>query len=285
MKRACFYKNTNKHENPYMRVPPKFIGDNLKTNFFRMKKRINKPTAILIVFLVIILHVSCKKENEFNPLTGQLLGFVVLNGTTTDNSGVTVTIEGSDPEIVSKTDERGMFFVDGLKSGTYNIIFYKEGYNKYKEIGYQFVGGGKPSSLGTITLLSPPLFEVLNPSITDYSNESYVMLLITGKLFSSNEIKYAAVRYYLSNDPGVSYKNYIENKTIENIGIDLNYYILINTLKFPSGSDLYLKIYPSLDYDQYYFDIEIEKKIYTDINYDKASETVKIIVPNLKPHK
>jgi hypothetical protein len=34
MKRACFYKSTNKHENNYMRVP----SDYIKPNYLRMRK-------------------------------------------------------------------------------------------------------------------------------------------------------------------------------------------------------------------------------------------------------
>lgn len=37
MKRVCFRKNTNRHDNHDMRVLPIFLSGNLKTNYLRMK--------------------------------------------------------------------------------------------------------------------------------------------------------------------------------------------------------------------------------------------------------
>lgn len=48
MKRACFYQNTNLHENQDMRVP----SGNLKTNYFRMKRT-------KIIFFICALSVVC----------------------------------------------------------------------------------------------------------------------------------------------------------------------------------------------------------------------------------
>ncbi len=56
MRQACFYKNTNKHENLYMRVP----SNNLKTNYYRMKFN----NFLIGSLALIMLFASCKSKNS-----------------------------------------------------------------------------------------------------------------------------------------------------------------------------------------------------------------------------
>ena len=77
MKRACFHKNTNKHENINMRVP----SGNLKTNYFRMKrtclqKNTNTDKQNSCEFHSVKPYV---KEPCFNPTgTQQVKSFVLM---------------------------------------------------------------------------------------------------------------------------------------------------------------------------------------------------------------
>lgn len=56
MRQACFYKNTNKHENLNMRVP----SNNLKTNYYRMKFN----NFLIGSLALIMLFASCKSKNS-----------------------------------------------------------------------------------------------------------------------------------------------------------------------------------------------------------------------------
>lgn len=56
MKQACFYKNTNEHENFNMRVP----SNNLKTNYYRMK--FNK--LFIGSLALVMLFASCKSKKS-----------------------------------------------------------------------------------------------------------------------------------------------------------------------------------------------------------------------------
>jgi plastocyanin len=63
MKRACLPKNTNKHENSIMQVPPNCRGklsDKLKTNYFRMKR--NAFFRVLTFIFILTGIFSCSKE-------------------------------------------------------------------------------------------------------------------------------------------------------------------------------------------------------------------------------
>jgi hypothetical protein len=104
------------------------------------------------VLLLALFAPACNKSSD-NPLskpndgsgvTGNLSGWVQLGDIQSrnldDNSGVTVTAEGT--SFSTTTSVSGKWSMTGLPSNTYTVTFSKAGYGTYKELGYQFVGGG-----------------------------------------------------------------------------------------------------------------------------------------------
>ncbi len=251
-------------------------------------KTFEKNTRILLfVFLISVINSACEKDTEFEPLSGQLMGEVLLYGgenqDASDNSGVEIIVEGSDPEIITSTDLNGQFKIENLESGTYNIVFKKEGYCEYKIIGYQFVGGNKPATLYQIPLFVLPDLEIDNLEITDLDGGYAVDVKITAKVSNDNDGR-SFFRYYLSNEPDVSYENYISTGVEYNYfgSEDMVFYLRIDTAEYPTGSKLYMIMYPASESSQYYTDINTGKKIYTTINRHKPSEIANLTIPEVE---
>jgi hypothetical protein len=237
---------------------------------------------------MLLLNVACEKETEYEALSGQLIGYVTLYDSErikmSDNSGVEVIIEGDDPQIKASTDVDGQFTIDNLKSGTYNIVFNKEGYCQHKITSFQFVGGSKPATIYQTALYSLSDIQIDSLKITDLERPYSVELMVTAKVPNPNENTSSYCRYYLSNVPDISYKNYISTdfKYSFSGNEDILFYLQIDTLKFPIGSELYLIMYPASERYQYYTDINSGNKIYTSINIDKPSEVANITIPEVE---
>jgi len=241
----------------------------------------------ILFFSLFILSAltACEKNIEYEKLTGQLIGYVRLyeNNWTpaSDYSGVEITVEGSNPEISVLTDEKGQYIIDDLESGIYNIIFNKEGYGQYIIFGYQFVGGNKPATLGQKDLYQLLDFQIVNLQISEFEDNLFPVVNVTATAINSSGYTYPFCRCYLGDEQNVSYKNYVSSSTDQffNETGDFSFTLYIDTLKFPTGSELFLVMYPATEAVQYYTDIESGKKIYTSVNYNNPSNVANITIP------
>jgi len=236
---------------------------------------------------MLLLNVACEKAIEYEVLSGQLIGYVTLfdnnQNNLSDNSGVEIIVEGSNHQIKASTDEDGQFIVDNLKSGIYNFVFNKEGYCQHKIISYQFVGGNKPGTIYQTGLYSLSDIQIDSLEITDLERQYNVAFMVTA--VSHQQVNsFSYYRYYLSNEPEISYKNYISTDVAYSFSgtENISFYLEIDTLKFPVGSELYLIMYPTSEAYQFYTDINSGKKIYTSINIYKPSEVANITIPEVE---
>ncbi len=243
---------------------------------------------ILFTLIVSLLNVACKKETEYDVLTGQIIGYVSLSNKTlnnlSDDSGVEIIVEGSKPKITTTTDADGKFIIDDLKSGTYNLIFKKDGYTQHKIVSYQFLGGSTPATVGNIYLYTRSKLNINDLTITNLETPFSIDLRVTANIYDPDNNQYAYIRYYLSNEPDISYKNYISTgmRSVYPEYESLDFSLTIDTIKYPVGSELYMILYPASDFNQYYKDINSGKNIYTSVNEDKPSEIVNITIPEVK---
>ncbi|MBP7552081.1 MAG: cadherin-like beta sandwich domain-containing protein [Spirochaetes bacterium] len=81
--------------------------------------------------------------------TGRLTGNVKLSDMTTDMFGSFVYAEGT--SYIAATDGTGDFCIKDIPVGTYNIIFYREGYNTYRKVGVT-ITAAVDNPTGTIEL-------------------------------------------------------------------------------------------------------------------------------------
>ena len=249
---------------------------------------------LMYIYIIVLLSVACEKKTEYEVLSGQLIGYVNLNdidGTKmSDNSGVEITLEGSHSQVTASSEINGQYTFDNLKSGIYNIVFNKEGFCQHKIISFQFVGGNKPAITYPADFAYPTnLYRTLNIQIDSLAisilKKNYeVRLMGTAKVTCQNENSLFFTRYYLSNIPDVSYKNYISTsyQVHRTPGNEyFTFHLPIDTLKFPAGTKLYLIMYPASETGQGYIDINTGKKIYTSININMPSKIANITVPDI----
>lgn len=252
----------------------------------KIYKKNNK--VLVFIFFILLLNIACEKDTEYEVLSGQLIGYVTLydndRAQVSDNSGVEIIIEGSNPQIKASTDEKGQFKIDNLKSGIYNIVFNKEGYCQHKIISFQFVGGNKPATIYQTSLYSQSNLQIDSLELTDLKSQYTVVFRITAKVSNQNENTYSYCRYYMSNEPDISYKKYISTDIAYSFSgnEDLSFCLQIDTLKYPIGSELYLIMYPASEWYQYYTDLNTGNEIYTSINISKPSEVVNITIPEVE---
>ena len=250
----------------------------------------------ILMLLYILISAGCSEEIISDTLTGKVIGRVFLydknRASISDRSGVSVTVEGSSPEITVHTDESGEYEIDYLSSGTYNLKYEKDGFGEYVILGYSFIGGSEPTN----PMYGPNLYELVNTPNTSFElikyEHEYVNVFgieIKGTFENPEDIPYPQFRCYLSNSPNVSYKDYVE--TIELIslqeGLISNEVYVPDTIRFPVGTELYGIVYPQTimynhtDWDYtYYYDLETGKKIYNSVNINLASDVVSVTIPD-----
>ena len=247
-----------------------------------MRKDYFEIVTISLISLVVLLS-GCEKEAVDDGLSGDLVGYITLQSKT-DHSDVEVIVENAESLKVVKTDEDGKYVVEGLKGGVYDIVFSKEGYGQYKIQRYTFTGGSKkPTYLQNSYLYPLPDIQVNNLELKEYKVNDIIKLQATAGL-SCDYIGYTYFRYYLSDQPDVSYLNYKWTDLVPHYRENqLEFCFSVDISMFPVGSDLYIIVYPAATGTaQYYDDVNTGKKIYTTININRPSNTAKITVPNLQ---
>jgi hypothetical protein len=250
-----------------------------------MKTFLKNSCIVIPIFLTLLSSLSCEEEKVENEvLSGELIGFVQLWNSRFkreyDNSGVEVVLEGSDSLMVTTTNESGKYSFENLKGGLYNLVFNKNGYIENKIIGYQFVGGNKPASPGEINVNTIPEFHINHLSIEDISTSSRVLFLARIELSGIMPEEFMAYRYFVGNMPDVSSNHYIDTRLIETIPSNESaFHVYPEETDIPSGSELYLVVYPSNGISIPYVNSETGLEIYPNVHPDNVSEVVSITIP------
>jgi hypothetical protein len=228
--------------------------------------------------------VSCVKETEYETPGGKLIGRVSYyeKGTFhfSDEGGVEVILEGSDPLKKAYSKPDGSYEFEDVKSGTYNLIFNKEGYCQHLIMGYSFVGGNKPSYAGRVHLDEIVKFSAdsLKITIRKWENDYYIDGIAL--LDSINFINSVGFKYFVSNSDDVSYFNYMLAGTprINYNDVTITFSIKLDLNKFPIGSDLFVIVYPCNNTNAKYYDLDMDLYIYYTVNPVNATDVIKITV-------
>lgn len=249
--------------------------------------RIIKILQGTVLFSILLMvSSSCEEKVKYDLLTGKLFGTVTLRDQATvvkDAGAVGITVEGISPKKQVLTDKDGGFLIEDLQTGSYNLVFSKEGYTRHKLIGYQFVGGNIPVSVGNINLFKIQDIEIHNLSLSDAGNADRIRVQITAQLEFTEEINLITLRFFLSDSPDVSYDKYLSSYGCyyNSFDKDLQIRMSIDTLLFPAGSELYMICYPAGNLvSQAYTDINSGCYIYSSTYIDHASNIANIRVPH-----
>jgi hypothetical protein len=249
-------------------------------------KPINQ-TLVLFGFIILFFSGCDKFKGDAGPagpsLSGDLIGYSYLydldGNRATDNSGVTVTAEGTN--IVATTAADGRWVLSGLTTGTYTFAFTKAGYGTSKSVGSQFVGGGQVY-YGSASLYQIPPFTVTGLSAT--TSTGYIN--ITGTLSGTLPTWYRPHRLFIGTSSTVSSdpKNYVftyygtssGSSTTLSSGINAQSYF--NPYGIYAGQTVYIVAYAESYGSTSYIDLSSGKYYYSSIN-PTPSNVVSVVVP------
>ncbi len=238
------------------------------------------------LILLFLIFIGCEKSEvvEYN-LTGTLMGRIYtydeVESKMTDNSGLTIKLEGGDPLITTKTDSVGDFELLDIPAGTYNFIISKEDSWEFQRQGYQIVGGDEPIYYKcnliekSTTTIENLLLEVENSSeihLKGIVNHNYT-------IYSWSYLM-PYIYYFINDSQDVSDKNYMQKGTIgfyEESGSSLDQKLYIDQGLFPSGSEIFIVAYGANANDISYYDISSNQYIHPFLG--TKSNIASIIVP------
>lgn len=243
---------------------------------------------IVPVFVALILFMaSCSTEDkEIIPeiLTkGTIEGSVNLYDEKTgplDNSGMKVTVEGLTPKISTLTDEEGRYRLEEVPFGTYTLVFEKEGYGTYKRFNIKHA----VSESSTFVIGAPSLGQKSSTQITKVevtvSGEGATLSVTTDpSAYNANKLY---VRYFMSTSANVSSEDYMYDSGTIPIGINPRNFALTRSVLegrgFTSGQTVYVRVYGNSYWSNEYIDVDLNKKIFPNLNKNTVS-AVSFVVP------
>lgn len=251
-----------------------------------------KKISLMVVAACAVIFVSCSKTGPAGSsgatgpagpsLSGTLEGYVELYDQygilVSPASSASVTIPGrTDTSVTSAT---GMFTVNNLTTGTYELDFAKPGYGNMKVVSLNFVGGGTQYIQNHISMAQPPSFTL--SGVTLNSVGGTITASVTA---SSTDTKGRSVILFLSNAAGVSSSpaNYLGYTTLSIAAGTANgagaiKAATLNGAGIVSGNTLYVAAYPisANTSASVYADIATGKQIFNNISGTAVTATVTV---------
>lgn len=253
-------------------------------------------SLIKISLLFVLILSSCGKDgidgiNGINgkdgkdgvnaqSLTGEAIGFVNLyeiEGTLIkDRSGVTISVEGNTNSTTS--DSNGRFVLSNLKTGTYNLVFSKQGFGTGKYIGFQFVAGGGGQTLTSAILSKIPSFNVTGLTAKITSG----IITLTGSLSGTlpTGSKYVMIFAGTTSNVSSTPANYLYYQQISIEGTSTTLSTTLYTTLFSKGQTIYVNAYasPINYYAGWYIDLITGRYNWPSLG-TTSSNIVSVVVP------
>ena len=255
----------------------------------KSKKRFDRPfkrksfkfSRNIYYAILLIATTGCNsEETEYKLLSGDISGTIYQNGLVKVDP-VQVILEGNNIKKTTTTNNHGQYLLKGLKTGTYNLTYMKEGYGTCRLNGYSYIGGTKdPVEIPDINLAQLPDASVSNLTISKiesyYDGISTKTAISYNAEFSPDPNLRTYYIYYISTDKNVSYKNYDIwywlDETSPQIFLSEYYHYLKE-----KGTKLYLIIYPlHYDWATKYTDSQTGCEIHPGVQVNGASNIASI---------
>lgn len=252
-----------------------------------------KNILSIFALLGLLFLVSCKgKDGEIGPagiagqngqnglpgpsLKGNIVGFVSLFdeiGTRYASAeGMTVTVEGTAPEIKTTSNADGKYELKDVPTGTYNLSFTRTGFGNFKRPSIVHIGGNAPTNLGNNNL-----WETAKTTMTNLAVEiKGTSIILTGKVTpispaGSGTALQRRVRFFFGKDDKVSYLNYFDtfNQLLVPAGGDGSFSFTLtnaNISKFKTGDRVFIIGYGLSPLENAYTDPNTNLVIYSGVN-------------------
>ena len=249
----------------------------------------------LLLFLSLVSGtIGCSKKNmEVGQDPGALAGFsgniLVLDEyesrLLSENAGVAIEIEGSDPLIRVVTNEDGNFLLPQLDASKDQIVtFSKPGFTTRKESFPKSLvanlNAGKQKIGGIIREISP----VIVKSLAANEVSDTIQLVVNVSFPQTSKPKY--IRFITSTEPdaGLYISSLVKNVSkaflVENG--DNTITIRKSGLKacgFESGDKVYMKAYGATNYIPEYVELSPDRFLVTSLNQEGKSDIISFSVP------
>jgi hypothetical protein len=238
----------------------------------------------ILFSLAFISLFSCKKETIEIPaptLLYDISGSVSLydDGVTmVSDSGMLVSIEGSNPLVSATTDANGDFRLEEVEKGTYTLSYSKTGYGTYKIFGVDHTTNDP-----TIITMTPSLGQksATQVSMTQANviNDTVVITANTNPAGNIGTSVYTRLLFSKNSNLGAMNFEYFTPVYVSNnnpISIRFSAAELIS-FGFQKGDKIYVNVSGESFWGNDYFDPNMGHQIFPNLLY--SAEIVDFIVP------
>jgi hypothetical protein len=235
--------------------------------------------GFLIISLFVLLGFgSCTKDEPTPPdvSAADIFGSLKLfdeGQTQIDNAGMAVSIEGTVPLITDTSDSDGNFRLPDVPFGLPTIVYSKEGYGTYKNMGFQHNNTGHDNELPTPVLGQLSSTEVTDVTFTLGTDNVRIFITIDNE-GTVDEPKY--VRLFFGSFNTVDYNEYTSTFKLTLITPVPNEVLLtpiqLSNLGFPAGETVFVKVYGDSFYSSDYFDPGTLFQVFPNVNPNSAPE-------------
>ncbi len=240
--------------------------------------------TISIFLLTIISLSACKKDDPETPTPNMkydIIGSVNLydEGTSSvPDSGMLVTVLGSNPLITAVTDNDGKFNLSKVTSGTYTLTFEKVDYGTFKKFNINHTGNSN-----TIIIQNPSLGMKSTTSVSqltaNVSNDSLILHATLNQNASILNPKY--VRVFLGKNSDLSAEKYDTYSTtyvkqINPFTIKYSHADLID-MGFQTGETVYVNVVGESFFSNDYDNPDLNYRVFPNILWKATTDS--FIVP------
>ncbi|WP_282079012.1 carboxypeptidase-like regulatory domain-containing protein [Aquimarina algiphila] len=222
-------------------------------------------------------------EPEPDPIpAADIIGTVDLfddDQSMVDNSGMSVSIEGSDPLITTTTDLNGNYSLKDVPFGTYNLVFEKEGFGIHKIFNIEHKDEGEFTLMANVLKLG----QISNSMITATSvriEGNFIILNISRPMTENLLVKRIRIFYHKSDD--VSNEVYTQFSPIigttgnpANLTFSISFF---RSLGFESGETLWFKVYGDNFYSNSYEDPDLGRTVFPNVNTNTV-DAISVVIP------
>jgi hypothetical protein len=227
-------------------------------------------TYLILLFSLLILSCNGKDEkpdpDTVASISGSVLLFTEGSALANNNSGMKVSIEGTNPLVSTVTDANGKFVLEKVPFGTYTLVYEKDGYGTFKKYDVEHKAGG------TMIGDTPSLGQVTSTQITDLkittSGGSIQLAATTNPAGNSTNRRY--LRFFFSTQNTVSSTNYLAVSPTfisqENPFSRTLTAAELTALGLVSGTVIFVRAYGDSFFSNSYMDPLTKKSIYPNLN-------------------
>lgn len=246
----------------------------------------NRNILISITIIIFLFIYSCGKIGTEGPvgpagpsLTGSIVGFVSLvdefGVSIADKSGVIVTVDGFQPGLTAITNSDGRYQLDNLQTGTYDLVFSKNGYVTRIALSVLFLGGVKPI-VYNVTLGQKTTTVVSGLTLTPTSSTTLTIGVTVSPAIPTGYARY--VRFYYGKSNTVSYTNYVTTNRYSVSTSPASINMSWDKVNYPTGSTLYVIAYGETNTSYSTLDLASGLSVYSTLSATGTS-VVSVVVP------